>query len=76
MPAQGPNACFTSRFENFPTSIRIPVGLKARKLYFLRGSLYERDAEPNRECLAHRERCHWANGPAADQPEQPRRLTG
>jgi len=35
MPAQGPNACFTSRFENFPTAITIPVGLKARKLYFL-----------------------------------------
>jgi hypothetical protein len=35
MPAQGPNACFTSRFENFPASVRIPVGREARKLYFL-----------------------------------------
>ena len=35
MPARGPNACFTSRFENFPVSIRIPVGREARKLYFL-----------------------------------------
>jgi len=35
VPEAAANACFTSLWDNFPARVSIPVGARARKLYFL-----------------------------------------